>query len=90
MRRAVLAFALVFALSAYAQESVETMDASHVKVGQRYAWKLAAGNRSTWEITAKTDEEITYRIQLFVAGKELEASTQTHAFPQTRQFPRPP
>jgi hypothetical protein len=85
---ALLSAALFTALSARAQDgaAVETIDASHVKVGQRYSFKLAAGNRSTWEITAKTDEEIAYRIQLVVAGKELEASTQTHAFPLVRKL----
>ena len=54
-------------------EPERKVDAVHVKVGQRYTFKLIAKNLAVWEVTGKTDDEITYRIHLTVAGKELSA-----------------
>ncbi len=94
-RRRILALSLLPLVAAAIAVSIaraddkvveERLDASHVKVGQRYTWTLAAGNRSTWEVVSKTDDAVTYRIQLVVAGKELAASSETHAFPLVRKL----
>jgi hypothetical protein len=60
-------------LAARAGDEDRKIDATQVKVGQRYTFKLVANNQSVWEVTAKTDDEVTYRIHMTIAGKELPA-----------------
>jgi hypothetical protein len=75
MRRALAALFCAFALSTavVADEPERKIDATNVKVGQRYRFKLTASNQSAWEITEKTDDQVTYRIHMTIAGKELPA-----------------
>ena len=85
MRRAIALFLLLAALSvAQGDEREERVFASHVKRGQAYRFKLAAGNTSVWEIISKTEDEVRYRIRLTVAGKEL-ASDEVHVFSLERR-----
>jgi hypothetical protein len=67
----VAAAAAVTVLSAALAVAQEVrIEARHVKVGQRYRFKLTAQNTRVWEVVAKTDDEVTYRIRQTVAGKE--------------------
>lgn len=76
---AVVLLALSASLAARAGDDAERkIDAAHVKVGQRYRFKLTAQNQSVWEITAKTEDEVTYKIHMTVAGKDLPASEPQH------------
>jgi hypothetical protein len=72
----VLVLGLVF-LPAFAEDIETKIEVGHVKVGQQYKFKLTANNTRLWEVVAKTDDEITYRIRQTVAGKELPAGEPT-------------
>lgn len=84
MRRALatLASILVLAGSAFVaragDENERRIDVRHVKVGQRYKFKLTANNQRVLEVTAKTDDEIAYKVHTTVAGKELPAGEPLH------------
>ncbi|MBI3724830.1 hypothetical protein HY251_12875 [bacterium] len=81
----VLALALLLALVARADDEKERkIDAAHVKKGQLYKFKLSAGNVSVWEIVDKSDTEVTYKIHMTVAGKELPAG-EPYKFPLKRK-----
>lgn len=87
-RRALVALALVglVALAVRAEEREERLDASHVKVGQTYRFKLTAGNSSVWEVVAKTEDEVRYKIHLTVAGKEVAGGDEVHVFALKRKL----
>ena len=87
---------LLLAAVGRAGDREERLDASHVKVGQLYRFRLAAGNSSVWEVVGKTDAEVRYKIKLTVAGKDLATGQdEVHSFalvrrPETREAPTGP
>lgn len=85
--RSTLVFALLVAVAfaARADEREEKLDGSHVKVGQLYRFQLAAQNTSVWEVVAKTDDEVRYKIRLTVAGKEAPGKDDVHVFALKRK-----
>jgi hypothetical protein len=71
VRFALVAVGVAVASLAHGQgEKTRKIDAAHVSVGQRYVFRCAAGNTSTWEIVARTDTDVSYVIRQTVAGKE--------------------
>lgn len=82
----VAALPVVVGGSVRAEDREEHLDASHVKVGQTYRFKLTAGNSSVWEVVGKTDAEVRYKIRCTVAGKELATGQdEVHVFPLKRK-----
>jgi hypothetical protein len=63
----------------------EKIDASHVKVGQRYTFKLTAGNSAVWEVTSVTGSEVLYRIRCTVAGKPVKGADEENHFALERK-----
>jgi hypothetical protein len=62
------------------QAPAERLDVSHVRVGQRYLWKLAAGDSSVWEIVSKSEDKVIYKISRTVAGSDAPGKDEVHAF----------
>ncbi|HZV01766.1 MAG TPA: hypothetical protein VFF73_33955 [Planctomycetota bacterium] len=85
MRRFALLLVCCVAVTVSGEEREERLDASHVKVGQVYRWKLVAQNASEWAVTARTDDEVRYRIRLTVAGKESPGKDDVHSFALKRK-----
>ena len=86
MRRlAALVLTGLLLASVRADERVERLSASHVKVGQTYRFRLTASNESVWEVVSKSDEEVRYKIHLTVAGKELASKDEVHVFALRRK-----
>ncbi len=85
MKRLLVLALLVLGAAALAGDREERLDASHVKVGQLYRFRLAAGNSSVWEVVGKTEDEVRYKIKATVAGKELAGQDEVHSFALKRK-----